>query len=109
MPSPLAKTILATLLDRFEQPTRQQVVRVRLNKRQHPAYYDERDGTPRLVANKSLQHLEQQGLVQLHWVKWEEGNWLKAVDLLDADALYALLGRMPRNKQEAVLRELLAQ
>ncbi len=106
----LARTILHTLLDRYEQPQRQTVVRVRLTAKTHPAYFAPDNAAPRSETNAALQQLAAQGIVQLHWQKWEQGNWLEAVDLLPAHAatLYTLLNRTPRRQQEAELRALLA-
>lgn len=105
----LARAILHTLLDRHEQPDRHTVVRARLNEQHHADYFSQTDGGPRQATNAVLQQLAAQGLVQLHWRKWEQSNWLTAVDLLPsgADALYALLRRSPRTRQEAALRALL--
>lgn len=106
----LARTILHTLLDRYEQPQRQTVVRVRLTAKTHPAYFAPDNATPRSETNAALHHLETQGIVHLHWQKWEQGNWLEAVDLLPTQAatLYTLLNRTPRQQQEADLHALLA-
>ncbi len=106
----LARTILHTLLDRYEQPQRQTVVRVRLTAKTHPAYFAPDNAAPRSETNAALHHLASQGIVQLHWQKWEQGNWLEAVDLLPAHAatLYTLLNRTPRQQQEAELHTLLA-
>jgi hypothetical protein len=54
--------------------------------------------------------LANEGIVELRWKKWEEGNWLSAVDLLpeQADTLYRLLRRTPRSCQQADLLALLA-
>jgi hypothetical protein len=105
----LARAILHTLLDRAEQPERQTVVRVRLSEQTHTAYFSPTDAAPRQATNAALQQLAHQGVLRLHWQKWEQGNWLHAVDLLpeQADALYALLRRTPRPRQEAALHVLL--
>ena len=103
------RQILNSLLDRFEQPGRQRVVRVRLDPREHQEYFTEREILPRRTTNAALQELAQQGILQLHWARWEEGNWLTAVDLLPggAEVLYARLGRKPRGERELVLQRLL--
>lgn len=102
--------ILHTLLDRFEQPGRRQVARVYLRAREHGAYFSDEHAQPRYAVNQSLRELAAQGLVVLHWRRWEEGNWLEAVDLPAAGAagLRAYLGRPVRAEQEATLRALLA-
>lgn len=107
----LTDTILHQLLDRSEQPRRQRVARVRLNMREHPAYFDASNGTTRHETNDTLGVLAQQGVVHLHWRKWEEGNWLTAVDLEPAhrSELYARLKRSPHVEQVAALRALLEQ
>lgn len=106
---PLAEQILHTLLDRSEQPERQTVVRVRLSEQAYPAYYDHSDAGPRQAANQALQQLAGRHILRLHWQKWEQGNWLAAIDLLpeQVEELYALLRRKPQAQQVAELRALL--
>jgi Uncharacterized protein conserved in bacteria C-term(DUF2220) len=106
----VAGALLHTLLDRFEQPGRQRVVRVRLNEAEHPSYFSAEESAPRQLANAALRRLADQGVVRLRWRRWEEGNWLEAVDLVPARAaeLYMALGRTPRVDQEHALRQLLA-
>jgi hypothetical protein len=108
LPGP-ARTILHTLLDRFEQPGRQQVVRVRLTERDHPAYFSPSDAAPRRATHQALEQLARQQILALRWRRWEEGNWLDAVDLRPegSGALYRLLGRAPRVEQEDALRAML--
>jgi hypothetical protein len=102
--------LLHTLLDRFEQPERQTVVRVRLSARQYPRYFATDDPQPRRELNQALERLERDGLLKLRWVKWERGNWLQSVDLPpeQANRLYALLGRTPRTEQVESLESQLA-
>jgi hypothetical protein len=106
----VAGALLHTLLDRFEQPGRQRVVRVRLNEGEHPSYFSAEESAPRRLANAALRRLAAQGVVRLRWRRWEEGNWLEVVDLVPTRAaeLYMALGRTPRVDQEQTLRELLA-
>ncbi|MFP4440522.1 MAG: Wadjet anti-phage system protein JetD domain-containing protein [Chloroflexaceae bacterium] len=106
----LARALLHTLLDRYEQPARQTVVRVRLSAKTHPAYFSSASALPRQATNHALQHLADQGSLRLHWQKWEQGNWLTAVDLLpeQAEVLYRRLGRTPLPRRESDLRALLA-
>lgn len=108
---PLAHSLLHTLLNQAEQPGRQHVIRVRLSETRHPAYFSQEDATPRRVTNAALAQLAAAGLVRLRWQKWEEHNWLQAVDLLPEQraALYDLLGRQPRDQQTAALLALLDQ
>src|SRR5882724_3584568 len=105
----ITQIILNTLLDRVEQPERKLVVRVKLDARRHAAYFDDRDSNQRREANQSLKSLQEQGILRLHWRKWEEDNWLETVDLVPerAGAIYAMLGREPRIAQRAALLELL--
>ncbi len=106
----VATQLFHTLLDRAEQPGRQQVIRVRLAPAQHPDYFSPEDVAPRLQTNHMMQQLADAGVLRLHWRKWEEGNWLEALDLLPdrvAD-LYHLLQRQPRTDQVAELLDLLA-
>jgi hypothetical protein len=101
---------LNELLDRWEQPARQRVARVRLNERDHAAYFSTQDVAMRREANDALKQLSTQNVVRLHWRKWEENNWLAAVDLVpeNATAVYVLVQRTPRRTQEEELRALLA-
>lgn len=105
----VARAILHTLLDRAEQPDRQRVVRVRLSAKQHPEYFSQEDVVPRHDTHDALQRLAAAGVVSLGWRKWEEGNWLEAVDLVPERAadLYALLGRQIRTAQVVELCALL--
>lgn len=107
----VARALLHTLLDRTEQPGRQRVVRVRLNPNNHTDYFSPEDVAPRRATHDVLEQLVAAGVVRLHWRKWEEGNWLAAVDLAPERAadLYTLLGRQPRAVQAAELRALLAE
>jgi len=107
----ITQIILNTLLDRVEQPERKLVVRVRLDVRRHAAYFDDRDANPRRDVNESLKALQEQGILRLHWRKWEEDNWLETVDLVPerAGAIYEMLGRQPRTAQQAALLELLKE
>ncbi|MBI3942647.1 MAG: hypothetical protein HY326_06490, partial [Chloroflexi bacterium] len=107
--TPTARLILHTLLDRYEQPERQQVVRVRLTAAQYADYFSGQDVRPRRETNLGLQGLAEQGLVRLHWRKWEEGNWLEKVDLVDSqvEAVYRLLGRTPQPLRAANLQRIL--
>lgn len=109
-PPELVRSLLLALLDRAEQPGRRQVARVRLSEREHPAYFSLEDATPRRATNTALERLARDGVLNLRWRRWEEGNWLEAVDLRPAGlgALHRLLGRAPRAAQEEALRELLA-
>lgn len=93
----VARTILEELIDRWEQPARQRVVRVRLNERDHAAYFSAHAVSMRRETNNVLQQFAAQDLVRLRWRKWEEHNWLDAIDLVpeSADAVYALLQRTP--------------
>ncbi|MFV9506825.1 MAG: Wadjet anti-phage system protein JetD domain-containing protein [Oscillochloridaceae bacterium umkhey_bin13] len=106
----LARAILTTLLERAEQPGRRQVVRVRITRRDHESYYSAQDANPRQATNRALSQCAAIGLITLHWQRWEEQNWLEAVDLQPGGltALYALLGRTPRDTQEQALLRLLA-
>lgn len=107
---PLARAILAALLDRHEQPERRRVVRVRLTDAAYPAYFSPDAAAPRRDTNAALQRLADQGLLRLGWRKWDEGNWLETVDLTAERAadIYALLGRTPRHERDQALLALLA-
>ncbi len=93
--------ILNRLLDQHEQPARQRVARVRLG--DHAAYA----GAARADVNAALQQLASHGGVRLVWRKWEENNWLDAVDLVPENAatVYALLDRLPLNDRVGRLRQ----
>lgn len=105
--SSLSRQLLNSLLDRAEQPDRQTVVRVRLNPSQHRDYYSSDDHSARFECNRELGDLAAQGIIRLHWRKWDEGNWLTAVDLLAEGTkdLYRLLKRLPRSDQHALLEQ----
>jgi hypothetical protein len=106
----LARAILDTLLDRFEQPRRQRAVRVHLDERRHHGYFHAPDVAVRRAINETLQRLASDGCLRLYWRPWEEGNWLAKVELVAerAETIYARLGRVPLPQQEQRLRELLA-
>lgn len=109
---PEVVSILETLLSRAEQPNRQQVIRVRLNKGTHPWYFSGQVLGLRASANEQLQYLAAQGLLTLRWQKHEEGNLLLAVDLAGKreeaiETLYRLLGRIPTYRMRAELLNLL--
>lgn len=108
LPEPVA-AVLRQLLDAHEQVDRQNVVRVRITQQKHRSYFSDEDATPRHSTNATLSRLAAAGALRLHWRKWEEGNWLEAVDLIPerADLLYTLLGRRPRAVLDQELRLLL--
>ena len=105
------RAILHILLDRAERPQRQHVVRMRIDESHFPDYWDQHDVRERREANTALLELERLGLVRLHWQKFEEKNWLSAVDLVSeqSGSIYAILRRTPRAQQETALRSLLAE
>ena len=104
-----ARRILATLLDRYEQPNRLRVVRVRLAADTDAEYFAAHDAEPRIQTNEALKALAGGGVLRLHWQKWEEDNWLAAVDLIPETAarLYALLERPRHTDQSDALQVLL--
>lgn len=106
----VTRDLLNTLLDRFEQPNRRTVVRLRLSAKEYPYYFTAEDPEHRYQVNATLTQLEQKGLIKLRWAKWERGNWLEAVDLVpeQASQLYALLRRTPLGEQVESLESLLA-
>lgn len=104
--------ILEALLAQAEQLGRKQVVRVRLNKRDHYWYFSDEEIGLRRKVNEQLQWLAAKSWLRLHWQKHEEGNLLDAVDLVTEVAanLYELLGRVPLStKKDALYRLLLSQ
>jgi hypothetical protein len=105
----ITDSILHTLLDRYEQPQRQRVVRVRLDRKRHAAYFNAGDVTARRETNEMLEKLGARDALRLHWRAWEEGNWLEAVDLVPerAASIYELLQRTPRGEQTLALQQLL--
>jgi hypothetical protein len=100
---PFVREILSRLLDQYEQPNRQRVVRVRLY--EDAGYASEARGD----VNVALGQLAELGVLRLHWHKWEEGNWLDAIDLVPerAATAYELLGRIPRLDRIGRLRRML--
>ena len=105
--NPLTTTLLHTLLDRLEQPSRSRVVRVRLNETDHASYFDAHDVQTRQDVNDELSVLAKQNTVTLRWKKWQEGNWLESVDLQNAEKIYKLLRRSPRSNLNEQFLELL--
>jgi hypothetical protein len=108
----LTATLLHTLLDRLEQPSRSRVVRVRLNETDHASYFDAHDVQTRQDVNDELSALAKQNTVTLRWKKWQEGNWLEFVDLhpvnlQNAEKIYKLLRRSPRSNLNEQFLELL--
>jgi hypothetical protein len=105
------RAILHTLLDRAERPQRQQIVRMRIDESHFPDYWNQHDVRERREVNAALLELERLGLVRLHWQKFEEKNWLSAVDLVSEQigSIYDILKRTPYAQQETALRSLLAE
>jgi Uncharacterized protein conserved in bacteria C-term(DUF2220) len=106
-PLPLpTRRILDTLLDRYEQPNRLRVVRVRLAVDTDGEYFSAHDVAPRTQTNDALKALAARGVLRLHWQQWEEDNWLAAVDLIaeEAPQLYALLKRTRHADQSDALQ-----
>jgi hypothetical protein len=104
--------ILEALLAQAEQPGRKQVVRVRLNKRDHYWYFSDEEIGLRRKVNEQLQWLATKGWLRLQWQKREEGNLLEMIDLITEVAanVYELLGRVPLStKKDALYRLLLSQ
>ncbi len=104
-----SNTILQQLLNRHEQLDRQRVNRVQIKPTKFAHYFDPKQVDERLQTNAFLVELAQAQAIKLHWQKWEEYNWLEAVDLLDPVAIYALLKRQPLAEQQQRLRELLSE
>lgn len=104
-----SNAILQQLLDQHEQPERQRVNRVQIKAAKFSRYFDDKQVDERQQTNSYLVELAKNQIIKLHWRKWEEGNWLEAVDLLDAAALYRLLKRQPLAEQQQALRTLLAE
>ena len=90
-----SNAILQQLLDQHEQPERQRVNRVQIKAAKFSRYFDDKQIDERQQTNNYLVELAKNQIIKLYWRKWEEGNWLEAVDLLDAAALYRLLNANP--------------
>ncbi len=104
--------ILEALLAQGEQGGRKQVVRIRLNKRNHYWYFSHEEIGLREKVNEQLQWLAAKGWLWLHWQKYEEGHTLDAIDLVSelAGNMYDLLGTVPLStKKDALYRLLLSQ
>src|SRR5260370_5909243 len=104
--------ILEALLAQAEQPGRKQLIRVRLNKRDHYWYFSGEEIGLRRKVNEQLQWLDAKGWLRLHWQKREESKLLATVGLVMevAGKLYELLGRVPLStKKDALYRLLLSQ
>lgn len=103
----LARELLHTLLDRYEQPNRQTVVRVAIDAAKHAAYFDRYD--VRESVNATLKLLADQEILTVHYVRRQE-HLIDKVDLnpSQAAALYKLLGRTPQTDAMGRLRTLLS-
>ena len=104
--------LLETLRIQAEQPRRRRVVRVRLSAPDYPWYFAGNELGLRYKVNEQLQLLVAEGWLRLHWHKYEEGNHLRAVDLLTQqpntlDRLYELLGKVPLRTMKEQMRHLL--
>lgn len=102
---PVTADLLERLLERAERPNRRTVVRVRLHE------IVEYAKTDRPQVHTELAALANQGYVQLHWIRFEEGNWLESVDLVTGQAgpLNEMLGRTTRAERLQALSTHLAQ
>lgn len=106
-----AGQLLHLLLDAYEHRADPRARAISVSAARLPGYLDERDPAPRLHAHARLQAWEQAGWVRLRWVRGEEGNLLDRVALCaEATAqVYAYLGRIPAEAQQAAFTALLAQ
>lgn len=116
--SPLAVSLLHTLLDRYERSAAfqsasatQRRIQVKLTDREIAGYLSGgMDADDRRTLHETLKHWAGTGIVLLRWAPYEEGNLLERV-MLAWDGIqraYVLLGRVPRAERlEQVAQRLL--
>lgn len=102
----LARDLLATLLDRYERPGRQTVVRVTLDSNKHAAYFDNHE--TRAAVEAALAALADEGVIVIQRVRYQ-AHLIDKIDLVpgQAGALYARLRRTPLAEAETAVRQLL--
>lgn len=111
----VGERILHQLLDSYEKSNQyrgtasgQRRLFFRFSAKTLPDYYSERSSQAREKINAELTAYERQGLIQLIWVRFEEGHELAKVAMSpeQVELVYAHLGREPRL---AVEKETLAR
>ena len=105
--SKLQKEALEALVDKYENrkdyASSQKSPRrtfLKINSRNYPDYYHDSDSSFRLTFNQEMQQLQQHGLVELEWERFNRGEYLQRL-ILCTDALeeiYTLLNRTPKDE-----------
>ncbi|MCL6639268.1 MAG: DUF2220 domain-containing protein [Firmicutes bacterium] len=74
-----------------------------VNRKTLPGYFDDTSARPRKEINESCLALARRGLIEIRWVKHEEGNLIAKVALNTGalDECYRFLGRRPRTAAAA--------
>lgn len=109
---PQLQTMLATLLERAEQPARQRAVRVRLTPQTHGWYYDRYDLGLRTRVHSELKWLVEQKWLTISWQKYQVDHELATIEFCahmngSLETFYQFCGRPSRSAQEEALHDLL--
>ena len=110
--------VLHALLDRYERrrdygrPGKSaRRVLLPIDKRGFPPYFHVSDSSFRLMFNQEMEALERLRWVELDWVRFDRGNTLQRVALVEEalPAVYRALGRRPRKQLYREAAALLAE
>ena len=116
--SALQKEALHALLDRHERrrdygrrEKSDRRVLLPVNKRGFPLYFHVSDSSYRQMFNQEMEALERCRWVELDWVRFDRGNTLQRIALLEEalPAIYRALGRKPRKQLYREAASLLAE
>ncbi len=102
----ITKKILVLLLDRYERSSRYRGTAVinrgiRLDVKKKLAEYELENPEKKEAVHFAAGELEKKGLIRLHWMRFEEGNILNAIELnVDkVDEAYRQAGRTPKMQE----------
>ncbi|GAW32312.1 Wadjet anti-phage system protein JetD domain-containing protein [Carboxydocella sp. JDF658] len=104
-----SRQILHTLLDKYENSgsyrgtsTRPRRLFYRFTPRSLPAYFDDTSARQKEEINSDMIHLAEAGVIEIFWVKHEEGNLIQKVALRieGLPTAFHLLRRTPRQSRE---------
>lgn len=113
--TPLQVKELNRLVDKYEKrrdyasegksPRRTMLV---LDKQKYPDYYHGSDSSFRLAFNRDMEELATMGLVEVEWVRFNRGNLLKRVILVEKalPLIYSLIKRKSKKEEYAGLTKL---
>ncbi len=111
----VAGSLLNMLLDKYENsalykgtPRNNRRIWLHFNRRNLPRYFDDSTARHKEEINDAARLLEDKGLIEIVWERFEEGNLIKKI-ALNAERLadaYAFTGRRSREDKEGRLAEL---